>query len=254
MPDGRLRILGIGDAKSRHFARWARRLAERGHEVHVASGRVNPRGELEGLHVHQFQELDPLLRVPVLRRFRMAGALARLSDRVQPDVVHSHYLMPYGYWAARAGKHVWLGGHWALPPGPNYIWEPARWVDEGGAQVFYDGHWRPGEDPDPYQAYQPPPPPVQETVTEVPPPPPPEEEAITIANDTVYGLGAHLQSSDPARARRVAARIRAGQVLINYPAWNGHAPFGGYKRSGNGREFGVHGLEEYLETKAILGY
>jgi hypothetical protein len=46
MPDGRLRILGVGDAKSRHFARWARRLAEKGHEVHVASGRVNPRGEV----------------------------------------------------------------------------------------------------------------------------------------------------------------------------------------------------------------
>jgi glycosyltransferase involved in cell wall biosynthesis len=101
MPD-RLRILGIGDAKSRHFARWARRLAEQGHEVHVASGRVNPRGELEGIQVHQFQELDPLLRVPVLRRFRMAGALAKLARRVQPDVVHSHYLLPYGYWTARA--------------------------------------------------------------------------------------------------------------------------------------------------------
>jgi L-malate glycosyltransferase len=103
MADGTLRILGIGDAKSRHFARWARRLAERGHEVHVASGRVNPRGELEGLHVHQFQELDPLLRVPVLRRFRMVPALTKLADRVQPDVVHSHYLLPYGYWTARAG-------------------------------------------------------------------------------------------------------------------------------------------------------
>jgi glycosyltransferase involved in cell wall biosynthesis len=103
MADGKLRILGIGDAKSRHFARWARRLAERGHEVHVASGRVNPRGELEGLHVHQFQELDPLLRVPVLRRFRMVPALTRLARRVQPDVVHSHYLLPYGYWTARAG-------------------------------------------------------------------------------------------------------------------------------------------------------
>jgi L-malate glycosyltransferase len=102
MPDGKLRILGIGDAKSRHFARWARRLAERGHEVHVASGRVNPRGELDGLHVHQFQELDPLLRVPVLRRFRMIPALQRLARNVQPDVVHSHYLLPYGYWAARA--------------------------------------------------------------------------------------------------------------------------------------------------------
>jgi glycosyltransferase involved in cell wall biosynthesis len=103
MADDKLRILGIGDAKSRHFARWARRLAERGHEVHVASGRVNPRGELEGIEVHQFQELDPLLRVPVLRRFRMAGALTRLARDVKPDVVHSHYLLPYGYWTARAG-------------------------------------------------------------------------------------------------------------------------------------------------------
>jgi aldehyde dehydrogenase (NAD+) len=81
-----------------------------------------------------------------------------------------------------------------------------------------------------------------------------EEEGIAIANDSVYGLGAHVQSRDQDRARRVAARIRAGQVHINYPAWNGHAPFGGYKRSGNGREYGVHGLEEYLETKAIIGY
>ncbi|MFT7772786.1 aldehyde dehydrogenase family protein [Roseateles sp.] len=81
-----------------------------------------------------------------------------------------------------------------------------------------------------------------------------EEEAIALANDTIYGLGAHVQSGDIDRARRVAGRIRAGQVLINYPSWSAHAPFGGYKRSGNGREYGVHGLEEYLETKAILGY
>ncbi|AJC83145.1 aldehyde dehydrogenase protein (plasmid) [Rhizobium etli bv. phaseoli str. IE4803] len=81
-----------------------------------------------------------------------------------------------------------------------------------------------------------------------------EEEAISIANDTVYGLGAHVQSPDPERARRVALRIRAGQVHINYPAWDGAAAFGGYKRSGNGREYGVYGLEEYLETKSILGY
>jgi aldehyde dehydrogenase (NAD+) len=81
-----------------------------------------------------------------------------------------------------------------------------------------------------------------------------EEEALAIANDTVYGLGSHVQSRDRDRARRFASRIRAGQVHINYPAWNGQAPFGGYKRSGNGREYGVFGLEEYLETKAILGY
>ena len=81
-----------------------------------------------------------------------------------------------------------------------------------------------------------------------------EEEAVVMANDTVYGLGSHLQSRDPERARRFASRIRAGQVHINYPAWDGRAPFGGYKRSGNGREYGVFGFEEYLETKAILGY
>jgi aldehyde dehydrogenase (NAD+) len=80
------------------------------------------------------------------------------------------------------------------------------------------------------------------------------DEAVEIANSTVYGLGAHVQSRDLAAARAVAARIRSGQVHINYPAWSPHAPFGGYKRSGNGREYGIEGLEEYLETKAILGF
>jgi len=80
------------------------------------------------------------------------------------------------------------------------------------------------------------------------------DEAVDIANGTVYGLGAHVQSRDMGAARAVAARIRSGQVHINHPAWNPHAPFGGYKRSGNGREYGVEGLQEYLETKAILGY
>jgi aldehyde dehydrogenase (NAD+) len=79
-----------------------------------------------------------------------------------------------------------------------------------------------------------------------------EDEAVSIANDTVYGLGAHVQSGDPVRAKAIARRIRSGQVHINYPAWTAHAPFGGYKQSGNGREYGVHGFEEYLETKAIL--
>ncbi|WP_311270349.1 aldehyde dehydrogenase family protein [Sphingobium sp. WCS2017Hpa-17] len=81
-----------------------------------------------------------------------------------------------------------------------------------------------------------------------------EEDAIRIANDTIFGLGSHVQSGDLDRARRVAARIRAGQVHINHPAWDGFAAFGGYKQSGNGREYGVFGLEEYLETKAVLGY
>jgi len=80
------------------------------------------------------------------------------------------------------------------------------------------------------------------------------DEAVEIANGTVYGLGAHVQGQDLDAARSMALRIRSGQVHINNPPWSPNAPFGGYKRSGNGREYGVEGLEEYLETKAILGY
>lgn len=80
------------------------------------------------------------------------------------------------------------------------------------------------------------------------------DEAVAIANDTVYGLGAHVQAQDLELGRAVASRIRAGQVHLNHPAWNPMAPFGGYKRSGNGREYGVMGFEEYLETKAIIGF
>jgi aldehyde dehydrogenase (NAD+) len=80
------------------------------------------------------------------------------------------------------------------------------------------------------------------------------DEAIAIANDTVYGLGAHVQGTDMDAVRAVARQIRAGQVHLNHPAWDPNAPFGGYKSSGNGREYGIEGIEEYLETKAILGY
>lgn len=80
------------------------------------------------------------------------------------------------------------------------------------------------------------------------------DEAVAIANDSIYGLGAHVQGGDLEAARSVAARIRSGQVHINYPAWDPNAPFGGYKRSGNGREYGIEGMEEYLETKAVLGF
>ena len=65
---------------------------------------------------------------------------------------------------------------------------------------------------------------------------------------------ARSASADQEAARRVARQIRAGQVHINYPAWSGYAPFGGYKMSGNGREYGRFALEEYLEVKAVLGY
>ena len=78
-----------------------------------------------------------------------------------------------------------------------------------------------------------------------------EEEAISIANDTPYGLAAYVQTGDPARAERVAARLRAGAVHINGGAFNYGSPFGGYKQSGNGREGGVHGLEDYQEIKTL---
>jgi aldehyde dehydrogenase (NAD+) len=80
-----------------------------------------------------------------------------------------------------------------------------------------------------------------------------EDEAIEIANDTPFGLAGFVQSRDIGRARAVANRIRAGRVYLNGAPFDRSLPFGGYKQSGNGREFGVFGFEEYLEVKAILG-
>jgi aldehyde dehydrogenase (NAD+) len=80
-----------------------------------------------------------------------------------------------------------------------------------------------------------------------------EEEAIRIANDTPYGLASYVSSSDMDHARRVASRLRAGMVHINNANLDAGAPFGGYKQSGNGREWGSHGLEEFLEVKSICG-
>lgn len=81
-----------------------------------------------------------------------------------------------------------------------------------------------------------------------------EEEAVRIANDTDYGLSGYVSSGDVDLARRVASRLRTGQVHINGAGVDFSAPFGGYGHSGNGREWGKHGLEEYLEVKAVLGY
>jgi aldehyde dehydrogenase (NAD+) len=81
-----------------------------------------------------------------------------------------------------------------------------------------------------------------------------EEDAIRMANDTVYGLSAYVQSGSVERARKVASRLRAGNVHLNGAGTDAAAPFGGYKQSGNGREWGDFGLEEFLEVKAVLGY
>lgn len=81
-----------------------------------------------------------------------------------------------------------------------------------------------------------------------------EEEAIALANDSEYGLAGYVQAGSLDDARRVAKKIRAGRIYLNGTPGDNRVPLGGYKRSGNGREHGVFGLEGYLEVKAILGY
>jgi len=79
------------------------------------------------------------------------------------------------------------------------------------------------------------------------------DEAVKVGNDTEYGLAAYISGTDMAKVKEVASRLRAGQVSINGGGGDMMAPFGGYKMSGNGREWGDHGFQEYLEVKAILG-
>ena len=81
-----------------------------------------------------------------------------------------------------------------------------------------------------------------------------EDEAIRMANDTPYGLSGYVQSGNIEHARRVASRLRTGNVHLNGAGADFNAPFGGYKQSGNGRERGEHGFKEFLEVKAVLGY
>ncbi len=81
-----------------------------------------------------------------------------------------------------------------------------------------------------------------------------EEDAARVANDTTYGLAGYVSSGDPERAHALARRLRVGSVFLNDAFIDPRAPFGGYKRSGNGRESGRYGLEEFLETKAITGH
>ena len=81
-----------------------------------------------------------------------------------------------------------------------------------------------------------------------------EDDAIKIANDTPYGLSGYVSSEDPERALNVARKIRSGNVHINNKPTGIDAPFGGFKQSGNGREWGEFGFEEFLEIKAVMGY
>jgi len=80
------------------------------------------------------------------------------------------------------------------------------------------------------------------------------DQAVQIGNDTEYGLAAYVSGTDLAKVREVASRMRAGQVAVNGAGGDMMAPFGGYKMSGNGREWGDYGFHEFLETKAVIGY
>jgi aldehyde dehydrogenase (NAD+) len=80
-----------------------------------------------------------------------------------------------------------------------------------------------------------------------------ENDAVRLANDSSYGLAGMVSSADQARARAVAKRMRTGMVHLNGASMSPDAPFGGYKQSGNGREFGAHGMREFLEAKSLYG-
>jgi glycosyltransferase involved in cell wall biosynthesis len=108
-----VRLLGVGDGRSIIFLRWAWRLAERGHEVHIVSDRITDRpGELDGITAHNVRQLGALMRVKGLRRLGFGPAIRGLAKRLDVDLVHAHYLLPYGWWAAWADVHPLVVSPW----------------------------------------------------------------------------------------------------------------------------------------------
>ena len=114
MTERPLRILGVGDGKSIIFLRWAWRLAELGHDVHIVSDRITDRpGELDGITAHKLQDLGGLsTRVKGVRKYFFAPAIGKLARRLDADILHGHYLLPYGYWAAKSGYHPLVESPW----------------------------------------------------------------------------------------------------------------------------------------------
>lgn len=108
-----LRVLGVGNARSVIFQRWAWRLAERGHEVVLVSDR-RPRDEreLRGIELYDIRRLEFLTRIRGVRRARFGPALGRLAERLEIDLVHGHYLLPYGFWASLADRHPLVVSPW----------------------------------------------------------------------------------------------------------------------------------------------
>lgn len=114
MPGNSLRLLGVADGRSINVHRWARRLVARGHEVTLVSDRLPPGGKTaEGVAVHDVRALGGLTGVPGLRRGAIGPAIGKLADRLEIDLVHAHYLLPYGYWAALAGRTPLVMSPWS---------------------------------------------------------------------------------------------------------------------------------------------
>jgi glycosyltransferase involved in cell wall biosynthesis len=113
MAERPLRILGVGDGRSIIFLRWAWRLVERGHEVHIVSDRITDRpGELRDVIPHQVRDLGLLTRVPGIREHFFPRAIGKLARDLDVDLVQGHYLLPYGWWAAKSGFHPLVMSPW----------------------------------------------------------------------------------------------------------------------------------------------
>jgi glycosyltransferase involved in cell wall biosynthesis len=109
-----LRLLGVADARSINVARWARRLVDRGHSVTLVSDRLPPGDTpVEGATVCDVRTLERLTGIRGLRRFTIGPAIGRLAERLEIELVHAHYLLPYGWWAARAKRHPLVMSPWS---------------------------------------------------------------------------------------------------------------------------------------------
>ncbi len=126
MPGDSLRLLAVGDGRSLHVIRWAQRLVERGHAVHLVTSQTGRREDLAGVAVHDLRRLTVLTRVPVVRRMRFGAAIRDLAGRLDVEVVHAHGVLPYGYWAAQADVHPLVVSPWGRDVLVDAKKEPGR--------------------------------------------------------------------------------------------------------------------------------